>query len=146
MSERAKPFVAWMDRDNCWDGITDQQLASVGGAKFFARPCPVVVTPLLPDDPRPGETWLLDTTEQAPVKVLCAPSGRRGEMICEYTDGDLAGRVCYVTKDFLRRAPVLKTFRVTMDFGHRGWCSPEIRATSREEAVRKLADALEEVP
>lgn len=145
MSERAKPFVAYMDPGS---GALYRDALESKMAPLVS----VVVTPLLPDDPKPGETWLWNGSR---VEIMSPP------FVCEHvwspsvcvqaeTDFNLhEGRLKIVATESLRRSPALKTFRIRE--GVAPTVEPcraaeyRVEATSREEAVRKLADALEEV-
>lgn len=142
MSERAKPFVAMMDIGH--GGLRDGWHRPYRRAYVepFTRDdalTPCVVTPLLPDDPRPGDkmTW---GTPGLPVMVMGAPWNGMVPVI------DERGVERHALLTSLRRPPALKTFRVTLDTKE-GWSvHREIQAESREAALAKLADALEEVP
>ena len=134
MTERAKPFVAWMAHQAV-DGTYRGGFFNREGSSTLA--VPVVVTPLLPDDPRPGETWLdeHDRTVEilGPVTV-----DREGDVWVEGSRG-----VEFVAN--LRRHPVLKTFRLRCECGTVAEWRHDIQAESREAAVKKLAESLEEV-
>ena len=144
--ERRAPFVAWVydeaveHQAKDWDSGVG--LASrwwlCGDAPSNPGYVPVVVTPLLPDDPRPGETWL--DAERRSVTVLTAPfQSEKGPD--HYWSRVVVRRgatlVIVVVRD-LRRPPVLKTYRL-------GYTGSIVRAESREAALAKLASALEEV-
>lgn len=59
MTERAESFSAWTDEKGWYGdaalsrGFSELAPEDSGDPYHF----PVVVTPLLPDDPKPGETW-----------------------------------------------------------------------------------------
>ena len=130
---RAKPFVAWMRDPEAHCGwLTERESEAEGFS------CPVVVTPLLPDDPKPEETW------------MNVGSGRR--VVVEgppYEDPGMVGKWTVRTNEGphaiirLRRPPVMKTFRFRVHDG----CPTqvEIIAESRDAALAKLAESLEEV-
>ena len=151
MSERAKPFVAWMGGEDCRaipaGGVRSFWLA--GQEEHRAAPptytVPVVVTPLLPDDPRPGETWV-SCGGQMPREITGAPFVHYDGKVYVPVRTATGGGFDEVAR--LRRPPVMKTFRVQSaldnDIGG-GMCHINVRAESREEAVRKLAESLEEV-
>jgi len=126
--ERAKPFVAWVGPtlSKEWSGHFSRNETETYSV-------PVVMTPLLPDDPRPGETWLY---KGMPRKVLSAPFMRMGRP-------HVATEGVMVSVSSLRRPPAFKTYRFMAHNGAR--TCVEIVAESREEAVRKLAESLEEV-
>ena len=134
--ERGKPFVAWMSKDGvdgCYPKGMAIRLEEGRTATGVVCDTPVVVTPLLPDDPRPGETWLLPSGEEA--EILSPPYD--GVVVVRATS--LRGLVPIgYDADLLRRPPVLKTYRVHHDEGCRGWTSPAIRAESPEDALAKL--------
>ena len=136
--ERGKPFVAWMynpksrathygrtdacNRDGCYE---------------------VVVTPLLPDDPKPGETWLWS---DVPCEIVGAPfrSGVARMVPVRYmTNGDFG---CQWTSN-LRRPPVLRTVTLTLT-EEEARSVREIAAGSPaiSPVLAKLSEALEEVP
>jgi hypothetical protein len=91
---------------------------------------PVVVTPLLPDDPKVGETWLaehgLEVTVLGPVTV-----DNQGVAWVECSLG-------ISPLEMLRRPPVMKTFRLHSPRGYF-----ELEAESREAALATLAAGLE---
>ena len=133
MSERAKPVVAWMYKADFGYAVHRERAE---GATI-----PVVVTPLLPDDPRPGETWVSSSGE---IVVTSAPFQWRHGRAVSCSDGYCR----YISE--LRRKPALKTFAL------RGYVRTHhnplmdrvparIQAESREAALAKLADALDEV-
>ena len=132
MTERAKPFMAY------------QIAGYVGAVHAFYRVeqkgftnVPVAVVPLLPDDPKVGETWVLGDDGSrvsiiGPVVVDC--EGRA------WVETSMA----ILEVKHLRRPPVLKTFRLPGLVA-----SParyvEFQAESREAALASLAEGLEEV-
>ena len=151
MTERAKPFVAWTPMRG--SGVLGHDLSHGGWDKMYYDQhglgtgdkrndlVPVVVTPLLPDDPRPGETWVATTTQKE-YTVLSAPvdiAGGRAVFV--------AGNVGWFYVHNLRRPPVLKTFRMTWISGDgQGLtCQSSIQAESREAAIAILTASLTEV-
>ena len=149
MTERAKPFVAYVT-PACVENEAGQSGLSVCGIvpkKTGNYIRPVVVTPLLPDDPRVGEMWLYadgggPQCHATPVTITGAPfpSADGPRVPVEWADGGwMAPRVAW-----LRRPPVLKTFRLPGLVA-----SParyvEFQAESREAALASLAEGLEEV-
>ena len=149
MTERAEPFVAWMV-DTAVDGTYSGGYFNRERSSSYTRP--VVVTPLLPDDPRVGETWRdsrYNSGLYQNLEITGAP----------YLLGD--DEWCIGTRKgarpikWLRRLPVMKTYRVDLhtlkqhgirlvDPAFRG-AFVEVDATSREAALAKLAESLEEV-
>lgn len=145
--EIAKPFVAWMSE---WS--VEQRSGWADTERSTHYPVPVVVTPLLPDDPRPGEVWIDDSGDS--VEILAGPvkHPEHGQQvvvgICRKPDRqDAAGFLYSFDPARLRRPPVLKTFRMTWISGDgQGLtCQSSIQAESREAALANLASALEEV-
>ena len=145
MTERAKPFVAYVT-PACVENEAGQSGLSVCGIvpkKTGNYIRPVVVTPLLPDDPRVGEMWLYadgggPQCHATPVTITGAPfpSADGPRVPVEWADGGwMAPRVAW-----LRRPPVLKTFKARDILGEFTF-----QAESREAALAKLAEALEEV-
>lgn len=140
MTERAKPFVAWMRKGailNGEDGCLDGRIVSADDGGHV----PVVVTPLLPDDPRPGEVWERTGKYGGRVTVLSAPildsSGYGGDLWVATDKG-------HFRLAELRRKPALKTF--TLATGIMGAAGAyTVRAESREAALAKLSASLEEV-
>ena len=131
MSERAKPFVAWMVR-------AEKGFTAFSGPEYpgTGAEVPVVVTPLLPDDPKPGEVWIDDGEEATilgPVTVdrECAAWVETSTGICLVSD--------------LRRPPVLKKFRVSGSIGHIYTGAIDVQAESKEAALKLLAATMEEV-
>lgn len=142
MTTRATPFVAWVALDgppfvDAWN--RDWRRLVVGDIARDDSLTPVVVTPLLPDDPRPGETWrdvrYKDTYQD--LEITGAPY-RFGEKWC------IGTRQGAMRLEYLRRSPALKTFRLR---GMGGWVS-DVRwdAVSKEAMLKLLADSIEEVP
>lgn len=109
MSERASPFVAYTN-----------QYAINGGNDGWSSICrkpehgykvPVVVTPLLPDDPRPGETWVDDYGIE--YRIVGPPcEGARGERVMATRRG--TGETYTVLIDSLLRKPALKTYQINL--------------------------------
>lgn len=130
--ERGKAFVAWMSRG----ARSTDCVIHLQRAEGHDTDIPVVVTPLLPDDPRPGEVWSFD--RQYDATVVGAPS--LGLVPCT-VPGLWGGKANHIHRDNLHRKPVLKTYRLAHSFG--GWVS--FPAESREAALAKLAESLEEV-
>ena len=138
--ERVKPFVAWMV-DTAVDGTYSGGYFNRERSSSYTRP--VVVTPLLPDDPRVGETWLGRLTGDR--KVITSAPFRVRAGYCVGVAGphgpayDNIGDLC--------RPPVLKTFRLPIIPGI--MVEPltiKVQAESREAALAKLAESLEEIP
>lgn len=144
MSERAKPWVGWMMATN---PPAPHEHDAIYGSEESARrfdhgtPVPVVVTPLLPGDPRVGETWLSKYGDRLTILSGPIPS----------SDGDSPMYVAtdhghYRTTD-LRRPPVMKTFVLPANAGD--WrLGPQhvvVQAESKNDAVEKLAQMLTEV-
>ena len=150
-TERAKPFVAYMHT------VVMDRGGLESSTTIYKEPrgdyaAPVVVTPLLPDDPRVGETWRdsrYNSGLYQNLEITGAP----------YLLGD--DEWCIGTRKgarpikWLRRLPVMKTYRVDLhtlkqhgirlvDPAFRG-AFVEVDATSREAALAKLAESLEEV-
>jgi hypothetical protein len=106
----------------------------------------VVVTSLLPDDPKPGEVWewykdgaWVEVTILAPP--LVRPNGYDVVPV-GYTDGRTEDAK-FASPRFLRPKPVLKTYRLT---GERPiYPCYEIQAESKEAAIKLLAEAIEEI-
>jgi hypothetical protein len=137
--ERAKPFVAWMGADAV-PGLGVRGITSEP-TPYYA--VPVVVTPLLPDDPRPGETWQRWSGGRAEILAVF-DGAASGERMAYVRQSDGTGRVVSVSD--LRRPPVLKTFRVQAGDKLGGaMCQVTVQATDREAALAKLAESLEEV-
>jgi hypothetical protein len=140
MSERAKPFVAWLGTDEpVPEGYSRFALygRQQGG---FSVPC--VVTPLLPGDPKVGEVWLGHVTGKE-YEITGAPFvGRDGRdfVVVRHDVGD--GIVTrHLRMDELRPKPTLKTYRLSGES-----CGFTFEAESKEAALAKLAEALEEIP
>jgi hypothetical protein len=148
-TERQKPFVAWswefmLDRLREGGAVTGRyaEFASTDEGCADLR-VPVVVTPLLPDDPKPGEVWLDGDLR---VTIVGAPAGDgEDRVVAVTTDGRFQPRFYTAWVHRLRRPPVLKTFRLHIDHGNYGWTSPEITAESKDDAVAKIAASLQEV-
>jgi hypothetical protein len=150
MSERAKPFVAYMSEQ----GVSGRypkgaQFRLTEGRTANGTYCsvPCVVTPLLPGDPKPGETWVDNTGNE--VEVWSAPfaatSGaltRKREEPMVQTDHGIRS-----VRD-LRPKPTLKTYRCPSDAFVRSvfpLTYVEVLAESKDAAVATLAAVLEEV-
>jgi hypothetical protein len=142
--ERAKPFVAWWPND--WVGEWPAGVLTplvVTKRRNYRNTVPVVVTPLLPDDPRPGETWQRWSGGRAEILAVF-DGAASGERMAYVRQSDGTGRVVSVSD--LRRPPVLKTFRVQAGDKLGGaMCQVTVQATDREAALAKLAESLEEV-
>ena len=152
MSEtRAKPFVAWswpgeLKKLANMDADVDSSVHFVvaGNDSTIGVRVPVVVTPLLPDDPKPGETWLTPSGRTAEITGAIYWDGECGDYFVPTSKGD------YLASGDLRRLPVMKTFRIrgavrdTID--PRRSPSYTIEAESRDAAIAKLAKSLEEMP
>jgi hypothetical protein len=152
MSERAKPFVAWLGNDEPIPAGYSR--IAIFGRQQGSYDRPVVVTPLLPGDPKPGEVWLwADNMQKAgqPVEIFGAPyiSGG-GDLVVPFGhDGKCYGAVAVAR---LRPKPTLKTFKIRQRIGD-GVAVPggevlsyiSVQAESKEAALAKLAAALEEV-
>lgn len=155
MSERAKPFVAYMSTA----GVKHQASANVDGGKWHIRsdacgflPVPVVVTPLLPGDPKPnGDIWLEQNGEEC---VVCsAPyEDSYGCMVVRVRDPRVTSTSRERRIDGLRPKPALRTFRLACDstgvqpwgkIAHDSYVS--VTAESKEAALAKIEAALEEV-
>ena len=100
---------------------------------------PVVVTPLLPDDPKVGEVWQRENGTR--YEILSAPwtnyEGRavvRGNLVESHGRGFRGSATSYVDK--LHRIPETKTFRLE---------GMEIQADSIEDAVEKIKLSIKEV-
>ena len=135
MSERREPFMAYMDHDilEAWRR---------GGDEPSSGRVPVVVTPLLLDDPRPGETWITVTGRR--VTITGAPFLAERDAWCVPGISDL-GRGHWTIAS-LRRPPALKTFRLDGAYKRPTTMTPfTVEAESRDAALDKLNDALEEV-
>lgn len=158
MSERGKPFVAWMSKrkepfvgrvtkaNNANELVVDvgSYMADLVGAE-------VVVTPLLPGDPKPGETWSI-MGEEGTATIVSAPydtlRGRREVVVRRDFGGMWESR-----QDLSELTPVPpeKTYRLRGAHTARErasrlrWVDFTVTASSKEEALKKLSDALEEV-
>ena len=131
---RAKPFVAWMDK---------------GGTVWrHSRPpepsTPVVVTPLLPDDPKPGEVWVDDSGDE---HIIVGPP--LAGMIQTYCTSkrERCSFPYLADLDDLTRKPVLKTFHANTRKSDPTLAAIwiDIRAESKEAALAQIADLLKEV-
>ena len=127
-------------RSKPWVGYMSTFVGAHGGGILNAVPTalctvPVVVTTLLPDDPRPGETWL--DLDGNPITVGSVYYDHLHE--CMYVNGPECGDVRF---DDLRRPPVMKTFRLRSAVTTIKYISAE----SKEAALAMLAESLEEVP
>lgn len=145
MNERQRPFVAYLTKvaagglkPNEWDHIAGSPRGEELGYREWVA---CVVTPLLPDDPKPGETW-----EWCGRRVeICGAPFRDDDHGCwrvSAVDHEVSESFVFAPDIAdLRRPPVLKTFRL------RGVClgPKEIVAESKEAALAKLAESLEEV-
>ena len=102
---------------------------------------PVVVSPLLPDDPKPGDKmiWRIEGFRDDEVTVGGAPWGDYVPVLTA------SGNHAFPSRQFLHRPPVLKTFRVKQSTPLTVYDRITIRAESREAALAKLAESLEEV-
>ena len=145
--ERGKPFVAWVAATSAAATgipISPSVRRTPTRLHWYEGECgaqtPVVVTPLLPNDPKPGETWLWQHAVDErghEVTIAGAPlPGVRHDPCVPVVWRD--GTYAFASLANLRRPPVLKTYRVHHDEGHRGWTSPAIRAESPEDALAKL--------
>lgn len=144
--ERGKPFVAYLPeaavgglRPAEWDhiaGSPHEQGRGLGNREWV----PVVVTPLLPDDPKPGETWLLPSGDAA--FILSPPYN--GVVVIEAPTLRLGALGYDVAR--LTRPPVLKTYRVPVWLTNDGGGWSYVKAESKEAALAKLSEALEEIP
>lgn len=151
--ERQKPFVAYMQDTAAADAL------ALGWARILGtRPhdeedmVPVVVTPLLENDLRPGDECIWTRAGGSGVVVtICG-----GPFEADHNAGcyavDCRGVVEIAGAKWLTRKPALKMFRLVFPDGDTRlgdvrertvWF--HIEAESREEAVRKLAAKLEEV-
>lgn len=150
--ERGKPFVGWIRPMDRWG--SDEPIGShipVRDRCERGFTTPVVVTPLLPDDPRPGETWLYKggLPSWVEAEIVSAPFPYHGgEGVVMRTGGGT-----FITERHrLRRPPVLRTYRLKVDewldpiFGQTRSRYHKVEAESKEAAIAKLSDALEEVP
>jgi hypothetical protein len=139
MTERQKPFVGYMYRAECGYAVNTKADSPHG--------VPVVVTPLLPDDPRVGETWIwLDEFgSRRPVTILTAPFPRpeNQQPVCAVAyDGGLEAAAL----SHLCGPPAIKTFRVRQaDLTDGGCGRVQVTAESKEAALKLLAESLEEV-
>ena len=153
MSEtRVKPFVAF-----AYKQINAPDCARGGAWRFSEKPdeyytVPVVVTPLLPDDPKVGEVWEWNHKNQMmgqAVEIFGAPYVCSGDVVVPFgRDGKCNGAVD-ITR--LRRPPVMKTFAFTVPDGDTQLVLPrhvrmKIQAESKEAAIAKLTESLEEMP
>ncbi|MGE0161354.1 MAG: hypothetical protein AB7T31_18310 [Gemmatimonadales bacterium] len=108
----------------------------------------VVITPLLPDDPKPGEAMIWGVNKR-PVMVASAPFiGRHDEPCVAVNEG---GIIHVASLKTLIRPPVLKTFALTVPDGATQLVLPrhvrlKVEAESKDLALAKLAAMLEEVP
>ena len=132
--ERAKPWVGWLS----YNGSNTHRgwVESCRDGDYFV---PVVVTPLLPDDPRPGETWIGDDGHARVVAGAIFWDKEDGCVRVPFEDGysdDLSD---------CRRPPALKTFRLKQHTPLTVYDRITVRAESREAALAKLAGALEEI-
>jgi hypothetical protein len=119
------------------------------GRTAFGAECsvPVVVTPVLPGDPKPGEVWISRATGKE-YEITGAPFvGLDGRDFVAVRHGVGDGIVTrHLRMDELRPKPTLKTYRLDL----RRALGPvengcNIQAESREAALAKLGEALEEV-
>lgn len=143
MSERQKPFVGFMLNPHLPWGMPPDNWGKVYKEQESQRHVPVVVTPLLPDDPRSGEVWLDADGDE--VTVVGPPIiGNR--IPVSY----LEMRPCLVHKSGLTRVPPEKTYTLPKpdappDIAFNDLGDLVIRAKSKEAALAKLAAALTEV-
>ena len=138
---RGKPFVAYISQQAWRNGvkISVQMYKHLNGI----YDSPVVVTPLLPDDPRIGETW--EWMGQR-VTIMGAPflsSNGQEPTHIQTSEG-------VISTSRLRRPPVMKTFHASV----RHYAGPDnefksiwidIRAESKEAAMAQIEYALKEV-
>lgn len=150
-AERAKPFVAWMLAGDL-DQVTKEGgrlSAAIRRSHTAESEVPVVVTPLLPEDPRPGETWVTDELCPLPnqrVEIVSAPYGP-GLVACRHehpTPSGHYGGEYHVSR--LRRPPALRTVTLALTeeevlFLRR----PAWSMTEAEKIIAKLAASMEEV-
>lgn len=130
--ERGKPFVGWMHPGNNYFHATKSSHCDRDGCY------PVVVTPLLPDDPRPGETWLLPSGD--PVEILSPPYA--GVVVVQ-GEGVRNGEPVGYDAVRLRRPPVLRTVTLTLtEEEARSVLSPSpFPSTVMAKLAEALADA-----
>ena len=149
--ERAKPFVAWMDKSaNAPGPIPPGGVRNfyLSGQKESGYPIPCVVTPLLEGDPRPGEVWLYDGV---PVTIYRPPYLWNGHVEIDVERADGTQIMCSLAD--LRPKPKLRTFRHTEEWADGTTLTIRVVAESKDEAVRKIGatfgskftDSLEEV-
>ena len=143
--ERAEPFVAYMAAAGI-RRVPKGACFSITGTKGTSD-VPVVVTPLLPSDPKPDEVWEDGTGND--VEIWSAPFPSTSGPITKHKSERLIQTDHGVrrVKD-LRPKPTLKTYRLTFGEdvrfgGPTRVATAEIQAESREAALAKLA--LEEV-
>lgn len=102
----------------------------------------VVVTPLLPGEPKPGDEMLLPDGRRVTVMGAVTPCAGEHVVVVRSKQGN---EWCQ-TVEKLRPVPPEKTYRLkATHIG--GWTGAEwtVVATSKEDALAQLADALEEV-
>ena len=99
MSERAKPWVGYMSTPLSVGAIIERNPTD-----YFC--VPVVVTPLLPDDPRVGETWIDDNGETC--VILTAPYQARDHVGVVVAYGRGGWSAIRVNIANLHRPPVRK--------------------------------------
>lgn len=151
-TERAKPFVAWMGTHDRGEipksGIRNFYLASQEEHRAIppTYTIPVVVTPLLPDDPRPGETWQHMDNK---VTILSTPYSYNDAVFVR-VDGGGYVKSCFV-KD-LRRPAALKKYCLPLTKAQcieigipSGVPYITVEAESKKAALDILAASIEEV-
>lgn len=145
---RRKPFVAWMfNASEEWDSDAEAIIYQYDDPGCDADDGwgAVVITPLEPGEPKPGETWVDIRGKEYTVKG--PPFVVRGQVRVPVDPG------MSIPLNRLRPKPAPKTYRLASSDDSRkaGWDIPgdgftlTVRAESREAALAKLADALEEV-
>ena len=136
--KRGAPWVGWMQTVCAVGGHTTE--CSVAHEAGPRHTVPVTVVPMLADDPKIGETWIEDGEREVkilgPVTVDC-----EGIAWVETSNG-ICDLLC------LTRPPVLKTYRINAGASSGlPYFRADVRvdAESREAAIARLAEALEEV-
>ena len=128
MTERAKAFVAVVGKAVHTDTL-ERRYRRLYYEEVYPEEDACVVTPLQEGDPRPEEVWEYHGKDVTIGSVYY--DHQYGRM---YANTPETGDVCFSD---LRPKPTLKTYRLTT--------FPSIQAESKEAALAKLADALEEV-
>lgn len=143
MTDRPKPFVAWMDTEDLARRESVIALDRRPDIPRDGRSTPVVVTPLMPDDPRPGETW---RRREEVVEIMGAPTGFGVPVRWQNKDGSTTRGM--VSLSDLRPVPPLKTFRIPDPVGGalaQRAGAMTIQAESLDAALAKIREQLVEV-